>query len=334
MLNPFNLFDKAIKWYSEKVSRRAKIILAVFSLLFLIGVGLIGYEINDYFENNPNACMMCHVHDAANKAWAKSVHREINCHECHHSTKKDQVVQMYRFAFLGQKSVSPRHGKIIVPSRLCMECHWDRNEKYPNAPQVNRSRYHAKHVFMERIECTKCHGYVIHNFLPEERFCFKCHSDREVHGTGMENLACLNCHTDRTKDLKPGRKKCLFCHGDESVRRELIADKTIDVRFFQPAPDIIRKATKIKIPADAPMQFNCFECHKPHARIRPDYGRCLTCHGSILNVGKHELHVKSMSMKCKDCHKPHSWRVTQESAKKDCVKCHEYKDPKKFIGAQ
>ena len=331
MFNPFRLFDRLIKWYSEKVSRKARIIIALFILFFLVGVGFAGYKINDYFEHNPNACQLCHVHDYAQERWAQSKHRVITCHECHHSTKKEQVVQLYRFVFLGQKQVEPRHGKIIVPSQLCMECHWEGNPKYPAAAKVNKSRYHAKHVFMEKIECTKCHGYVAHKFLPEERFCTQCHKNKEVHGTGMEKLACINCHTDRTEDLKPGRNKCLFCHGDESVRKKLIADGTIDVKYFQPSQQIIKKATKINVPADAPMQFKCYECHKPHKKVRPDYGTCMGCHSDQLRVGKHELHIKGMSMKCVDCHKPHSWIVTEAQAKKDCVKCHEYRNPKNFI---
>ncbi len=247
MFNPFRLFDRLIKWYSEKVSRKARIIIALFILFFLVGVGFAGYKINDYFENDPNACQLCHVHDYAQERWAQSKHNVVTCHECHRSTKKEQVVQLYRFVFLGQKQVEPRHGKIIVPSQLCMECHWEGNPKYPAAAKVNKSRYHAKHVFMEKIECTRCHGYVAHKFLPEERFCTQCHKDKEVHGTGMEKLACINCHTDRTEDLKPGRNKCLFCHGDESVRKKLIAEGTIDVKYFQPSQQIIKKATKINV---------------------------------------------------------------------------------------
>ena len=213
-----------------------------------------------------------------------------------------------------------------------MSCHWEDNPKYPQAAKINRSRYHAKHVFIEKIECTKCHGYVAHKFLPEERFCMQCHPNMEVHGTGMEQLACINCHTDRTVDLRPGRKKCLFCHGDQSIRNELIADGTIDVKYFQPTPEIIRKATKVIIPANAPMQFNCYECHKPHKKIRPDWGDCLKrCHSDQLAVGKHELHVKGMNMKCTDCHKPQTWRVTESLAKKECIKCHGYKSPKEFL---
>lgn len=331
MFNPLKLFDRLISWYSEGLSRKARIIIFTGFFMFTIASGFAGYKINDYFENDPNACMMCHVHDDANNAWAKSVHRSVNCHECHHSTKKDQVVQMYRFAVLGQKKVEPRHGKIIVPSKLCMECHWDRNEKHPEAPLVNKSQYHAKHVFIEKIECTKCHGYVIHNFLPEERFCFRCHENKEVHGTGMEKLACLNCHTDRTSNLKPGRKKCLYCHGDASIRKELMADATIDVKYFQPSPETIKKATKINAPADAPMQFYCYECHKPHAKGKPDQTACVKCHGTIAKIGKHELHVQGMNMKCMDCHKPHIWRVSEAQAKKECTKCHEYRDPKRFL---
>lgn len=331
MFNPFKLLEKAIVWFTVSISARTRAIIMVFTLLFIVGMGFTAYKINDYFENDPNACNMCHVHDAANKAWAKSVHHDVNCHQCHHSTKLEQMTQMYKFAVLGQKTVSPRHGAIIVAWKVCIECHWDKNKNYPNAPQVNKSRYHAKHVFIEQIECSKCHGYVTHQFLPDARFCVKCHKDKEVHGAGMEGLACLNCHTDRTKDLKPERDKCLFCHGGDKVRQELIAGGSIDVKYFQPSAELINKAIKIKVPDNAPMQFYCYVCHKPHAKVRPDMGVCMQCHKIQTNVGKHGLHIKTMNLKCVDCHQPHIWRITPEQAKTTCTKCHEYRDPKRFI---
>ena len=331
MFNPFKLLEKAIVWFTVRISAGTKAIILSLVLVFIIGIGVVGYKINDYFENNPNACNMCHVHDAANKAWAKSVHHDVNCHQCHHSTKLDQITQMYKFAVLGQKTVSPRHGAILVAWKICIECHWDKNKKYPNAPLVNKSRYHAKHVFIEQIECSKCHGYVTHQFLPEPRFCVKCHKDREVHGAGMEGLACLNCHTDQSKDLKPERNKCLFCHGGEKVRKDLIESGSIDVKYFQPSEQLISKAIKINVPDNAPMQFYCYVCHKPHSKVRPDMNDCLKCHKVEPNVGKHDLHIRTMNLKCVDCHKPHIWRITPEQAKTTCTKCHEYRDPKTFI---
>ncbi|WP_333654153.1 hypothetical protein [Dissulfurispira sp.] len=49
MFNPFRLFDRVVKWYSEGISRKARIIIALVTLFFLIGVGFTGYRINDYF---------------------------------------------------------------------------------------------------------------------------------------------------------------------------------------------------------------------------------------------------------------------------------------------
>lgn len=322
MKNPFKI----------SFSRKAKTTILLIILGALIFAGIAGYKTNEYFANNPKACMLCHVHDEAQKMWAKSKHASVNCHECHHTSKREQIEQVIKVVFLQQKSVTPRHGEVIVPWKLCITCHWDRNEKYPNAAMVNKSQYHAKHVFMEKIECSKCHGYITHEFPTAEKFCVRCHSGKEVHGTGMEDIACLNCHTDLTKNLIPPRKKCLYCHGDKSVRTELIATGTIDVKRFQPSEALLKKAIKIKAPADAPMQFPCYTCHKPHSKIRPDYGDCLVCHKQIPQVGKHGLHINMADMKCKDCHKPHSWRVTEASAKKDCTKCHEYREPMKFIG--
>jgi hypothetical protein len=248
---------------------------------------------------------------------------------------------MYRFAFLGQRTVNPRHGEVIVPRTLCLGCHWERDENYPKAPDISKSRYHAKHVFIEKIECTKCHGYKTHKFTMEERYCLTCHKDKEFrpHGTTdkphvkapMGDLPCLNCHTDRTSTLLPGRKKCLFCHGGEQVRKELLADGTFDVKHFSPSAETIRKAKKIDIPDNAAMKFDCNTCHNPHLRARPDWANCtVKCHQNVPHTGKHEIHLQ-MNLQCKNCHKPHLWKVTQEQARKECVTCHEYKDPKLFL---
>jgi hypothetical protein len=150
----------------------------------------------------------------------------------------------------------------------------------------------------------------------------------------MGGLACINCHTDRTRDLRPGRQKCLYCHSaDDKFRKQLIEDATMDVRFFVPDKTTIAKARKFVFDEKAPMQFYCYECHKPHTlgKMKPKTNDdCLRCHTSIPRVGKHKMHLK-MDMQCKDCHKPHLWRVTEASAKKDCVACHEYRNPKTFL---
>jgi nitrate/TMAO reductase-like tetraheme cytochrome c subunit len=317
----------------ERISpAKVKVILAVLALFFLAGTGFIGWKFWDYKENNPKFCVTCHLMTPAYAAWEKSEHAGINCHECHHLSLIDQNRLLISFVFKRPSSVPPRHGKTIVPWKSCHTCHWEKNAKYPNAPKITGSNIHARHFFEQQIECTKCHGYQVHKFTPEPRFCVKCHQGKEVHGAGMEGLACLNCHTDRTMDLRPDRAKCLYCHGSERVRKELTEAGTVDVRHYQPDPALVKRAIKIKTAEGAPMQFYCYECHKPHGpNIRPGKDRCLNCHGYIPKMGKHPIHVDMMKMECKDCHKPHIWRVTPEIAKKECVKCHEYRDPMSFF---
>jgi len=312
--------------FSERLSGKAKKTIAAAVLLFLAGIGIAAYTLNDYVENSPGACMRCHVHDGANKAWARSAHRAVHCRECHQFSKKELIIHNF-----GRKTPSSRDGDALAPWQRCKTCHWEKNDKYSTAPAVKLSGFHARHVSVERIECSRCHGSVIHQFLPEERFCVKCHRGWVVHGTAMEQLACINCHSDRTADLMPDREKCLYCHGDESARRRLIGEGGLDVKYFRPSPEVIRKAIKIKTTANAPMRFKCYECHKPHTRVRADYGDCLSCHGDQLSVGKHELHIKRAGMKCIDCHKPHVWKMSQAQAGKVCAACHKYRDPEKFM---
>lgn len=309
---------------------KGKIIIAVLLLFMIVGGGIVAFKFYDFTQNNPKFCVSCHLMQPAYDTWAASEHKDLNCHDCHHLSIPEQNKLLVSFVLHRPSTVPDRHGKVIVPWKFCIQCHWEKNDKFVNAKLINNSRMHSKHVFMEQIECVKCHGYKTHQFTAEERFCTKCHQGKEVHGTGMEKLACLNCHTDRTPDLKPGPNKCLYCHGGENVRKELLADKTLDVTHYQPDEKTIKMATKINRTDKSPMQFYCYTCHKPHASARPDWGNCLSCHENILNVGKHNTHVQVMGMKCKQCHKPHIWRVSPEQAKKDCVSCHDYKEPNSF----
>ncbi len=325
-----------IERLKEPISLKAKLVITALILIIVFGGGFVAYKFYDFTQNNPKFCVGCHLMQPAYDAWAKSEHKMLNCHDCHHLTIPEQNQLLISFVLHRPTKVPERHkDEVIVSQKYCNACHTTGKAKH-----INKSLFHAKHVYMEQIECTQCHGEVkpdksgLHSFLPTEKFCTKCHKDRQVHGLGMGGLACINCHTDRTNDLKPGRKKCLFCHSkDPNVRKELIADSTLDVRFFTPDSAVMQKAIKIELAKDSPMQFYCYECHKPHTpgKMKPKTEDCLTkCHSTVPSVGKHKLHL-GMDMQCKECHKPHLWKVTEASAKKECVKCHEYRSPKAFM---
>jgi len=317
--------------FKEKMTVKGKIVVSLLILVIVAIGGIVSFKFYDFTQNNPKFCISCHLMQPAYDAWAESKHSEINCHDCHHLSIAEQNRLLINFVLHRPEKVPERHGKTIVPWKYCVQCHWDTDERYPAATKINDSRGHAKHYFMEQIECAKCHGYRTHRFLAEERFCIKCHEGKEVHGTGMQSLACLNCHTDRTYDFRPDRAKCLYCHGDKKNQEQVLASGTIDVKYDLPTQDVIDAATKIVLTENSAMQFDCYTCHAPHGKVRPDWKGCLKCHENIPITGAHQMHIESMGLECNNCHKPHIWKVTKEQAKKDCTTCHEYRDPKRFL---
>lgn len=318
--------------FGSKDGSAAKAALMAVSVFVVLGIAFLAYRFWDYKENNPKFCVTCHLMTSAYSSWEQGEHAGVNCHECHRLSLLDQNRLLVSFVLKKPATVPVRHGKTIVPSKYCSACHWQQNPEYPQAAKITNSPMHATHFFRHQIECSTCHGYILHRFTPEPRFCVKCHQGKAAHGA-TEGIACMNCHTDRTLSLKPDRLKCLFCHGDERARRRLAGQDGIDIRQYKPEARVIQRAVKIKYGEDSPMQFACHECHRLHNanKLRPPMDDCLRCHRSAAQSGKHRIHVETLKMGCTECHAPHIWRVEAERAKKDCSRCHPYKSPKDFF---
>lgn len=321
------------KGLKEGLSTKAKVVIAAFLVMFIAGGSWGAYRLWDYKENNPTFCMSCHLMKEAFDKWSISEHKGVNCHECHHLTLMEQNQLLISLVLHNPKEVPARHGKIIVPWNYCVKCHWETNDKFPNAIKIYNSPGHAKHFFQEHVECSKCHGYRLHQFTAEPRFCVRCHpKNANVHG--MSGFACLACHTDKTVNLRPNRDKCLTCHGSKEQRDRIAAQpQTLDTRHFHASPEEIARASKLTtFPADGAMQFDCYKCHNPHGKLLPEAAAdCLPCHRNIKTTGKHGTHL-DMGLKCLDCHMPHRWKVPKEMGKSaKCTKCHGPVDPANFL---
>ncbi|MDP2660917.1 MAG: hypothetical protein Q8R28_09335, partial [Dehalococcoidia bacterium] len=118
----------------------------------------------------------------------------------------------------------------------------------------------------------------------------------------MGETHCLDCHQFlrpstslsivKQVNLFPKRVACLACH------------------MSQPQ-------TKVTWPADAPMQFECGQCHKPHLSATPVVD-CLSCHQGVRDLGLHAKTSHSQTT-CQACHKPHEWKV---QSRDNCLACH------------
>jgi len=209
------MLNKLFKKFSEGLSPKAKMIIAGLLMVVVVVGSVVAYKLWDYKENNAKFCVTCHLMNDAFDKWAASSHKDVNCHECHHLSLIEQNMLLVSLVLHNPQEVPERHGKVIVPAKFCTKCHVDTHEKFPDAVKVSNSPFHKKHFDAGKIECTKCHGYKLHVFLPEPKFCVGCHpKNEEVHG--MPALACLNCHNDKSENLIPGRDACLLCHGDEA----------------------------------------------------------------------------------------------------------------------
>ena len=276
--------------------RKVKYIITILAVIFvfLLIIAGLGYKAYDYTENNPNFCKTCHLMDTAFAKWSQSAHKGINCHECHNPPYIERIKMLVSFLRFHPDKVPPRHGKVIVPFENCSKCHLLR-EKVAGAARIMGTVGHQKHFFTEGIECTKCHGTKLHEFLPVSGFCKDCHKDMSIHAKVMKEFDCLVCHDFLSKSavtLIPDRAKCLSCHEQMKIGKSFSKRK------------------------DAPMQFECSKCHSPHQKIKPDVSACIECHEDIKDTG---LHISDSHGNCMDCHQRHFWKVKDRTV---CEKCH------------
>jgi nitrate/TMAO reductase-like tetraheme cytochrome c subunit len=274
---------------------------AIVILLFLISAigGILAHRYYRYTQEDPQFCMSCHLMQEAFKTWQEGQHRDYPCQTCHTMNLFEQNKMLISFVVKGTTTIKQKHGR-ISPWDSCRACHM--SDIVQGSRSLSNSYGHARHVFMENISCGQCHFGNLHRFSPNEKACAECHTDRMIHGMGMEGLSCLNCHSYGEKAPKMiTNDRCLRCHKNLEMKNVMSS-------------------------------LNCFDCHRPHGKIKPSSQDCLkNCHGNEARVGQHNLHMTKAGLQCLDCHKAHRWTVGNEQARTLCTRCHGLKNPASFI---
>ncbi len=289
------IYKDIIEFTTRFIENSKPLVIVLIIAVVIMGVAN-GYKYYNFTQNNPKFCELCHLMKESYISWQKSSHNDIDCQTCHSMSLISQNRLLLSYIFAGGKSaISQEHGR-EKPWKSCNICHIESVKQ--GAVTMRKSYGHARHVFMEKIECNKCHTSQMHNFLPDEKNCLTCHTDKGVHGMGMESFACLSCHVYAEVTAMPTKQKCLNCH-----------------------KEIPQKGTMSGI--------DCQKCHKPHSKIKPSANDCLiNCHTNQHDIGRHDRHS---AISCLVCHQAHSWKVGRELARRLCIKCHEYKEPETFI---
>jgi hypothetical protein len=269
-----NIFEKLDRGLTP---REKTILVSILLVICIVGI-VLAVRYYTYIQKNPGFCSSCHLMEEAYTAWKLSGHRHIVCQDCHHLGIIEQNSLLVKFVFTTDRKTPEPHG-LATPWTTCTTCHWD--EASQGATHITKSTGHARHISIEKLECRDCHQRTVHSFRPDKNACLRCHKDWKIHGVGMEEVSCMTCHPFAAK--KPGgfipdRERCLSCH---------------------------KSSTRTAFPSKVPMaRMNCYECHRPHTRLKPVDEDCLRCHTREVLILK-EVH-RSVN-RCITCHRPHRW---------------------------
>ncbi|MBI4403517.1 MAG: cytochrome c3 family protein [Deltaproteobacteria bacterium] len=276
------------KRFYEYLFRIPRIFLISGGILAVIGL-LIAWRTHHYIQHDPRFCTSCHTMQSAYQRWAESGHKDIECHTCHESYIMSNLHQLWVYTTRRPDEVV-KHA--FVDHTVCEQCHASGGNQ-AKWNKVLQTPGHQIHVGKERVQCIQCHSLSVHRFKPGTDLCHDCHKQVTLKAAGsMAEMHCMECHPFLAKDakrsLKPDRTACLECHATMHVAGE-------------------------EFPEEAPMQWACGECHKPHEKLRITNAECSACHEDAV---KNAFHRQKAGTQCIECHKPHSWKATGPGEKK------------------
>jgi len=183
---------KNIPEHIDKIFVHLKgLVLAAIVIVAILGIA-VGHRYYRHTQDNPNYCATCHLMQDAFMEWQRGKHRDVVCQKCHALSMLEQNRILVAYIMKGEKPLAQTHGR-DKPWKACKKCHLD--EAAQGFITINKSFGHARHVFMQGIECKTCHDSGTHNFYPDEDACKKCHKDETVNGMKMKTFSCLKCHT-------------------------------------------------------------------------------------------------------------------------------------------
>lgn len=286
-----------------------KINIKVVLLVFLI-VGVAGISVAFKATSKAEFCKKCHEMESDYNAWATSVHKDVECVDCHIGSgavnfithKISSSKEIYRhltnsFEVINAESELSKE----LPSENCIPCH-----KNPGSVKNAELIFEHKPHLENGLNCALCHNRIAHPGIEgsEERatmeFCVDCHEEKKA------TTACSDCHPPAFKNTKPSTHtvgKWGSTHGKN--------DLTICSYCHTDSASFCKECHGVLMPHPS-------DWKGAHSENVSDTGVCRRCHTENNACGKcHEP---------PDLH-PSNWRATHpqavhESGKESCAMCH------------
>lgn len=213
------------------------------------------------------------------QTWSTSVHAKVACQQCH--VRPELPAQAaYSLRMLGEFYLS-----VVLPNRklatfakptnaACSNCHIDLRTVSPSG---DLNIPHRAHVTVLKLECVRCHAYLVHEKSPEGKHvppmaaCLSCHDGRQAKN------ACATCHTEKAAPASHRAPDWVVVHaqkqqgGDCAKCHKWRADWCAECHARRPRSHAVkwRSTHGAKVKAHR----NCEACH--------DARFCIGCHGEL-----------------------------------------------------
>ncbi len=267
--------------------------LAVAAIVLTVAVVAIGASLAA--TSTPQFCSTCKSHVPYVKVYQQSVHRGVNCEQCHSKpgpffflTAKLEALQQPIAQLTGDYQ-KPIVGYVLNQS--CRRCH--NNDLLFHPVSKNGIRVQHKHLIEAGFLCMRCHSTVAHgNAVP----------------SGSRTY--------------PSMDQCLICHNNHYTDAAgQVATARCDLCHVKPPPGALplthRDPTWPKRHGSIGILSTCTACH-----VKKD--ACSRCHNGVemphdaLWIQKHGATVKALGRKvCSQCH----------DVKTYCHTCHQVAMP-------
>ena len=285
--------------------RLVKILIGLFVLFVVAGVGMVG------FTSSPSFCKSCHQMKPYFESWQASTHSEVSCIQCHFAPgiepvitgKLNGVIQLIKTI---TNTASPKpHAEVEDVSCLRGGCHVEEDlsgaikyagkYNFDHTPHLKATSSHTK------LRCATCHAHETDGAHMEvsEEVCFICHFKGRGGVTSLQPLGgCTACHEEPKEPITLADGSS-FLHADFVGR---------GVQCLKCHLDAVAGNGEVSRQA-------CLQCHSESDKLAK--------HSEVANL--HEWHITKRKVDCLACHSEIRHGLNVEGSDRDgsCQKCHE-----------
>jgi nitrate/TMAO reductase-like tetraheme cytochrome c subunit len=314
-------------WLRQR-SRAFQAGLLLVVLVVIVAGAAFGRASWHYTQHNNDFCTVCHVMSAPFKKFQLTRHAQIQCHDCHQQSILASLHELRIWLLDRPEAI---HATRHTPNERCVSCHVNGDStRWKQIAATAGHRVHLESTQLTDLQCVRCHGVTVHEFVPVRETCGQsdCHRP-EVTNIELGRMAavdtdlhCTMCHdflrrtpahvaTDSARQqLTPGRNQCLACHPMETLAGRQFAGNEVHGAA-------------------------CGACHNPHVQLQAAAAvqSCAAagCHARADTITPfHRGLARGVLDNCTQCHQAHSWAVRGA----DCLACHriEQLDSRRSIG--